>query len=193
MAGVGDRHAAALASSPPASRTPAYDAVPPAFTGLFSLYVLTWFLELGKRIEILGAIRFEFLLGAVLTAIAVPTLLSSATGDRNPLPRYAIAYLAFVTLHSPLSQSFAVSWDTYIDRVLKFACMTLFVWAFVRNPRTLRLFIAAFLLACLKLGQEAFVGKVTGSMVWENQGIMRLNGAPGTLFGHPNSLAGLAV
>ncbi|MDR7420714.1 MAG: O-antigen ligase family protein, partial [Armatimonadota bacterium] len=122
-----------------------------------------------------------------------PTLLGGATGDRNPLPRYAIAYLAFVTLHLPLSQSFALSWDTYVDRVLKFSCMTLFIWAFVRNPRTLRLFIAAFLLACLKLGQEAFVGKLTGSMVWENQGIMRLNGAPGTLFGHPNSLAGLAV
>lgn len=193
VAGVGERHAAAIASGPPASRTPAYDAVPLAFTGLFSIYVLTWFLEVGKRIEFLGAVRFEFLLGAVLTAIAVPSVLAHPAGDRNPLPKYAIAYLAFVTLHLPLSQSFAVSWDTYIDRVLKFSCMTLFLAAFVRNPRTLRLFIAAFLLACLKLGQEAFVGKITGSMVWENQGIMRLNGAPGTLFGHPNSLAGLAV
>jgi O-antigen ligase len=50
-----------------------------------------------------------------------------------------------------------------------------------------------FLLACMKLGQEAFLGKLTGSMVWENQGIMRLNGAPGTMFGHPNSLSGMAV
>ncbi len=188
-----DRGSAGLAPIGPSARTAPYDAVPLVFTGLFSLYVLTWFLELGKRIEMLGAIRFEFLLGAVLTAIAVPSLLTSATRDDNPLPKYAIAYLVFVTLHLPLSQSFAVSWDTYVDRVLKFSCMTLFLWAFVRNPRTLRLFVAAFLLACLKLGQEAFVGKVTGSMVWENQGVMRLNGAPGTLFGHPNSLSGLAV
>jgi putative inorganic carbon (HCO3(-)) transporter len=190
---VAGRSAAAGPSTPSAASTSPYDAVPLAFTGLFSVYVLAWFLEVGKRIEILGAIRFEFLLGAVLTAIAVPSLLGRASVDRNPLPKYAIAYLAFLTLHLPLSQSFAVSWETYIDRVLKFSCMTLFLWAFVRNPRTLRLFIAAFLLACLKLGQEAFVGKVTGSMVWENQGVMRLNGAPGTLFGHPNSLAGLAV
>jgi O-antigen ligase len=182
-----------LASSPHVGRPDPYDAVPLAFTGLFSAYVLTWFLEVGKRIEFLGAIRFEFLLGAVLTAIAVPSLLQSRTSDRNLLPKYAIAYLAFATLHLPLSQSFAVSWNMYVDRVLKFSCMTLFLWAFVRNPRTLRLFVAAFLLACLKLGQEAFVGKLTGSMVWENQGVMRLNGAPGTLFGHPNSLSGLAV
>lgn len=182
-----------LASNPPGAQASPYDAVPLAFTGLFSVYVLTWFLEVGKRIEFLGAIRFEFLLGAVLTAIAVPSLLQGRTVDPNPLPKYAIAYLAFVTLHLPLSQSFAVSWDTYVDRVLKFSCMTLFLWAFVRDPKTLRLFIAAFLLACLKLGQEAFVGKLTGSMVWENQGVMRLNGAPGTLFGHPNSLSGLAV
>lgn len=196
----GSRTAAAIdgAASPPTpalpvARTLPYDTVPFVFTGLFSVYVLTWFLEVGKRIEILGTIRFEFLLGAVLTAIAIPSLLGRSTADRNPLPKYAIAYLAFLTLHLPLSQSFAVSWETYVDRVLKFSCMTLFLWAFVRNPRTLRLFIAAFLLACLKLGQEAFVGKLTGSMVWENQGVMRLNGAPGTLFGHPNSLSGLAV
>ena len=71
--------------------------------------------------------------------------------------------------------------------------MALFIYAFVRNPFTLRVFIAMMLLAFLRIGFESFVGKMTGSMVWENQGIMRLNGPPGSRFGHPNSLSGFAV
>ena len=71
--------------------------------------------------------------------------------------------------------------------------MALFTYAFVRSPRTLRIFMLVLMLVFFKLGSEAFIGKVTGSMIWENQGIMRLNGPLGSRFGHPNSLSGLAV
>jgi len=49
------------------------------------------------------------------------------------------------------------------------------------------------MLVFFKLGEEAFIGRITGSMIWENQGIMRLNGQLGSRFGHPNSLSGLAI
>ncbi|MBM3302801.1 MAG: O-antigen ligase family protein, partial [Deltaproteobacteria bacterium] len=64
--------------------------------------------------------------------------------------------------------------------------------AFVKTPRSLALFVGAFLLACLKMGQEGLVGKITGSLVWQNQGIMRLHGTT-PLYTHPNSFAGMAM
>ena len=49
------------------------------------------------------------------------------------------------------------------------------------------------LLPSLKIGQEAFLGKITGTMVWENQGVPRLHGANETMFGDPNALSGKTV
>jgi hypothetical protein len=70
--------------------------------------------------------------------------------------------------------------------------MALFVYVRA-EPSTLRFFIAMLLLAFFKIGLESFIGKLNSSMVWENQGIMRLNGTEGSMFGHPNSLSGFAV
>jgi len=56
----------------------------------------------------------------------------------------------------------------------------------------MKYFLAAFLLACLKLGQEGFVGRITGGLMWENQGIMRLNGSV-PMYSHPNSFSGMAL
>ena len=71
--------------------------------------------------------------------------------------------------------------------------MTLFISQFVVSPTTLRFFCFSTFIAFLKIGQEAFYGKITGSMVWENQGVPRLHGTQGTMFGHPNSLSGKAL
>jgi O-antigen ligase len=42
------------------------------------------------------------------------------------------------------------------------------------------------------MGLEGFIGQITGSKVWENQGIMRLHGAT-NLYLHPNSFSGFAL
>ena len=47
-----------------------YDRVPLVIIGAFCAYVITWFLQLGGRVSILGAIRFEFLLGTFLIVLA---------------------------------------------------------------------------------------------------------------------------
>jgi O-antigen ligase len=44
----------------------------------------------------------------------------------------------------------------------------------------------------MKMGQEGIVGQLTGSMVWQNQGVMRLHGST-SLYAHPNSFAGMAL
>jgi hypothetical protein len=48
------------------------------------------------------------------------------------------------------------------------------------------------MLAWLKMGQEGFWGKWTGSLVWENQGVQRLHGST-RLFAHPNSFSGFGL
>lgn len=171
---------------------PEYPNVPLVLTGLFSLYILVWFLEPGNRIPLLGAIRFEFLLGTVLVGAAAISIAARVESNRSRLTKYICLYFLFLLAHLSVSQYFWESWDAFTNWILKFSCMALFTYAFVRSPRTLRIFVAVLLLAFFKIGQEALWGKVTGSMVWENQGIMRLNGTPGR-FGHPNSLSGFAV
>ena len=179
--------------APSATALPPYDEVPLAFTGLFSVFFLVWFLQVGLRMPTLGALRIEFLLGGLLGVLSIVALATRTEPGHNRLGMFALLYLVFLTVHLPLSQFLPVSWKAYMDWVVKYACMTLFTVAFVRNPKTLRLFMLALLIGVLKVGQEAFLGKITGSMVWENQGIMRLHGTQGSMFGHPNSLSGLAV
>jgi hypothetical protein len=70
--------------------------------------------------------------------------------------------------------------------------MACFIILFVRSPKSLRFFICAIMLAWFKMGQEGLLGQITGSLVWENQGVMRLHGSTG-LYDHPNSFSGLAL
>ena len=180
----------AMPAPPPVDE---YPKVPLVLTGAFSLYVLVWFLEFGQRVALFGALRLEFLLGMVLTAAALISIVLRVEPNHSRLTKFICAYFLFLVIHLPLSQHFSQSWDAFFNWIVKFSCMALFTYAFVRSPRTLRIFMAMLILVFLKIGQEAFLGKITGSMVWENQGIMRLYGTPGSRFGHPNSLSGIGV
>lgn len=156
----------------------------------FCGYVIIWYLQIGYRIPFLGEIRFEFIYAFLLTLIVI--------FDKRKIEFESKILLAIVMLfvvmiiQIPLSVNFDVSFNVFVDRVVKFSFMTLFIVYFVRSPRGLKFFIGAFLLACMKMGQEGFVGYLTGSMIWENQGVMRLNG-PTPIYGHPNSFSGMAI
>lgn len=195
-AGAADRPylaGSSYAIAAPARRADDYPEVPLVLTCGFSLYLLVWFLEFGKRVPLLGALRFEFILGALLSMAAVITIAGRIESNQSRLTKYICGYFLFLLAHLSISQFVGVSWDAFVDWIVKFSCVTLFTYAFVRNPKTLRIFVAMLLLVFLKIGSEAFIGKITSSMVWENQGIMRLHGTVGSRFGHPNSLSGLAV
>ena len=161
---------------------------------LFNGYVIIWWLQVGKRIPFLGTLRIEFLTGAALAFIALIRYPSKASGNHPSLVPHAILLYLFVLVASlPLAIDFNLAWNTFVDKNIKYALMTFFISQFVLSPRHLRYFFVSTLFALLKVGQEAFWGKVTGSMVWENQGIQRLHGSPGTMFSHPNSLSGKFV
>ncbi|MCP4744917.1 MAG: O-antigen ligase family protein [Desulfobacteraceae bacterium] len=171
-------------------KLPEYQKTSLAVLLAFCGYVIVWYLQMGYRWPFLGEIRFEFLYAASLSVFAI--FYTRIDSLRCPLTLYLFMYLALVFLYVPLSIDFDHSWQIFVDRVIKFAFMAWFIIAFVKSPRALVFFIGAFMLAYLKMGQEGFVGQISGNLVWQNQGIMRLHGAT-PLYRHPNSFSGMAV
>jgi O-antigen ligase len=157
---------------------------------LFCTYVIIWYLQIGYRKPELGEMRFEFIYAACLFVIAI--FGGGHVDLKCPLIAYIVLYFIILIIQVPFSYDSERSWDIFVNRIVKFAFMSFFIVAFVKSPRHLKYFLGAFLLACMKLGQEGFVGKITGSMIWENQGVMRLHGVTPIYF-HPNSFSGNAL
>ena len=155
------------------------------------VFIVTWYLQLGGRVGLLGAIRFEFLLGTFLILCAVVRMLNERLSP-TPLMKPICFFFSILVLYTLFSYDRSLSWTTFYERVVKFSMLALFFAAFIRTEWALKMAVAAFLLAMLKLGQEGFVGWLSGSMVWQNQGIPRLHGSTGLYF-HPNSFSGMAV
>ena len=167
-----------------------YQHIPTCVLLLFCGYVIEWYLQLGYRKPELGAIRFEFIYAAGLSLIAL--YYTTASSYKCPLTKYLILYFFVVIIQVPFSYNFDYSWDIFVDRIIKFAFMAWFIITFVKSPRGLVFFICAFMLACMKMGQEGLVGQITGNLVWQNQGVMRLHGATPN-YAHPNSFSGMAI
>ncbi len=161
------------------------------FVYLTSFYIIVWYLQLGARIPILGAVRFEFILGAFLGFCALLKQLQSNEATA-PLTKYVYCFFFFMIIQVPLSANVEYSYNIFIDRAFKFSLLAVFISTFIRTPAALKLFIFAFLLACFRLAYEGFIGWETGSLVWQNQGIMRLHGSV-PMLGHPNSFSGFGV
>ncbi len=155
---------------------------------LFCGYVVTWYLQVGDRIESLGAIRFEFIYAILLTIMA----LFVGTRFESPLYKYIILFILIVIIQIPFSYDINTYWLVFFDRFIKFSFMGIFIVFFIRSPKNLIFFIGVYLLAFLKMGQEGLHGKVTGGLMWENQGIPRLHG-PTLLYRHPNSFSGTQI
>jgi len=168
-----------------------YDRVPLLIIGAFCVYVITWFLQLGGRVALLGSIRFEFVLGVLLLVLAF-TVKRQKIKEKAGLGAYLVWFFIALVIEIPFSYNVDYSWTIFVDRVVKFACMSFYIVMFVRNPSALRFFIAAFMLAWFKMGQEGLLGQITGSLVWENQGVMRLHGSTPS-YQHPNSFSGFGL
>lgn len=165
-----------------------YKRVPFILLMMFCGYVFIWYLQVGERWPELGAVRLEFVFGLILVAllpfVGIPV--------SSPLVKFIVLYLAMVAIQIPFSHAFDHSVNVFWNRVVKFGMMGLFIAAFVKSPRDLKWFVFTFMLAWAKMGQEGVYGVLTGNMMWENQGILRLHGST-SLYHHPNSYSGFAV
>jgi O-antigen ligase len=180
---------------PTDSLTP-YPTISKPATVIFSLWVLAYWLELGLRIPALATIRFEFLVAGIAIAIAIAKPHKRPRGEKGlngQVLGSGAAFILVLLFSMPLSVNLEVSWPEFVNHVVKFSVLGLLISYYVASPFTLRVYLFTTLLAFLKVGQEAFLGKVTGSMVWENQGVPRLHGTSNTMFGDPNALSGKSV
>lgn len=167
-----------------------YPKIPIVLTMLFCGYVIAWYLQIGFRIPFLGDIRFEYYLTIILAICAV--LFTPKKGLDCPLYFFVGLYFLSLIYSLIMSHDPDRSMDIFVNRIVKFSFMSWFIILFVRSPKHMAIFIAAYLFACLKMGQEGYIGKISGNMIWENQGVMRLNGST-PLYSHPNSYAGMAI
>ncbi len=170
---------------------------PPFVTATFLLFITARYMQWGARRDFLATLRVEFLLGLALTVMCIgvmssrPVQFGGLRPARNVL--IGIGLLFFIMLTQiPFAAAKDLAWTIFFDRVIKFAMMTFFMVALIRSPRAMRWFLAAFLVSCFYITQESTRGQISGGLVWENQGIMRLHGAV-PIYAHPNSLAGLAM
>lgn len=178
-----------------------YPSGPTAIFALFLGYIVFFYLQGGYRIDFLGRIRFELIAGTVLILASVVSLTVARQRVRTQAKAAArpqrtsnvvgwlVAMLIVAVVMTGLSHVPAISWQVLVNRIIKFAMMTLFIGTLVSSPARLRWFMAAYLLAFLKMVQEGVMGYFSGSLVWENQGTPRLHGATPN-YEHPNSFSG---
>jgi len=172
---------------------PEYPIINRVVLYLFLLYVLVWYLQLGIRIHFLGVIRIEFILGVTLIIFAIIQVLKQKRVEEDSgITKYVIAYFVCLIISLLFSQDLTSSLFVFNNRVVKFSMMMVFIAVFIKRPVDMKLFIGTFLLACLRIGYESLIGTIDGSMMWQNQGVMRLHGTT-PLYTHPNSLAGNAL
>ncbi len=157
---------------------------------LFCGFIIFFYLQGGYRFSTLGTIRFELIYALVLAFFSLSA--PKGQGKNCPISSWIWLYFFVLIIQLPFSYDFETSWEVFVDRILKFAFVGGFIVVFIRSPRDLKYFLSAFLLACFKMGQEGFLGQITGSLVWQNQGVMRLHGTT-PIYEHPNSFSGMAL
>lgn len=163
------------------------------FSILTGIYVFCWFTQIGKRISFFDAIRFELLLGSLLTVLSVYALANRPkTADGSKVGVYAIILIIYYGIFAFFTHDPDTSWFVYFNRVIKFSLLSLFIYALADNIYKIAFVLLCYFMAAAKAGQEGLIGFITGNMVWENQGIPRLHGSI-DMYGHPNSFSGFAV
>lgn len=166
-------------------------------TGIFLVFVVARYMQWGARRDVLATIRLEFLLGLALIASCVyllqvtPVPLGRLPGAKKLVLGISLLFGAMI-IQLPFAVDQAMATTVFWDRVVKFAMLTLFIAVLVRSPQAMRWFLFAFLFACFYVTLESARGAITGGLIWENQGVMRLHGAV-PIYAHPNSLAGVAM
>jgi O-antigen ligase len=138
-----------------------------------------------------GGLRIEALIVLLLLAVTSIDSFRKKRDEVSGFAPYVAIYFMTLILSVVISWDPSRSWYIFFNRVLKYSMMGLFISRFVKSPKHLYFFVAAWILACFKITLEGFHGGITGSMMWENQGIMRLHG--NGLYRHPNSLSQLAL
>jgi len=161
---------------------------------VFLVFILARYMQWGVRKEFLGAIRIDFLTGGAVIALSLMqmTAIRGVTTTSRNVFIAIFALLAIIAIQVPFAANRPLATDVFVDRVFKFAMLAFLIAVQVRSPAAMRWFIGAFLLSMFWITQESVRGLISGGLVWQNQGIMRLHGAV-PMYAHPNSLGGVSA
>jgi putative inorganic carbon (hco3(-)) transporter len=175
-------------------RMPGYPRVNLFFFLTFLAFVIFRYVDGGHRMDILETIRFEFILGGSAIIMAIIKM----TGQPVQVGAAKRIVILIGLLFLAMIVQLPMAWDpdeaqrVFVDRVFKFALLSFLIATMVESPQLLKIFLGAFLFAIFYITLESTQGLISGSLVWENQGIPRLHGAV-PMYGHPNSLGGVAM
>jgi hypothetical protein len=174
---------------------------------LTGAYLFFFYMEASLRWSAFRSIRFHFVFGLLLTVLCLFKYLSNKQPKVNtvtikkgkpkndfnkPLLNVVFLFIAVLGIYSVASMARDISTDIYINRVIKFALISFFIVASVEKVKDLKVIMIFLLLAWFKISSEGFIGWITGSQMWQNQGVQRLHGSS-PFVGHPNSFSAFGV
>lgn len=189
-----------LSQAGPGSPAPVPRAMPryvqaslPVFL-IFLAFVVVRYVQAGERMDLLRAIRLEFLLGgaAIVMAIVQMSARRPEIGRGRMLLSTILLLFACMVVQLPLAADPVLARKIFNDRAFKFAMLAFLTVVYVESPRYLAWFLGAFLFSIFYITLESVQGLLDGGLYWENQGVMRLHGAV-PLYAHPNSLGGVSL
>jgi putative inorganic carbon (HCO3(-)) transporter len=167
---------------------------------LTGLYLFFFYMEASLRWPAFEAVRFHFVFGLILTILCSFKLLSNSKTvqskldytQSNSLKNTALLLIFILFFYSIFSVSRDISLEMFDRKVFKFSLISFFIVMSVSNIRDLKVIVLFIMLAWFKICLEGGHGWITGSLMVENQGIMRLRGA-GDFVQHPNSFSAFGV
>lgn len=164
----------------------------------FSLYILfmtSWFVHLTARIPVLGMIRFDFILVAVLFGAGLfAQLRQERVPEGGDVSRMIMALILYIILTVPFVQWPGSVISSGLPGFVKAFVFYFFTISFVTTERRLKIFLAVFV-ACqsFRVFEPVFLhlvrgywGSVASMANWES--MERLSGAPLDVV-NPNGLA----
>lgn len=160
---------------------------------IFLFYISIWWLQIGERLghRFGRDIRLEAIVAIILLFITSFDTFRKKQDEKAGFSPFILSLFFIMLLQVAFAWNPERAWYVFTERVLKYSAMALFISRFVRTPLQFKWFIFIWILSCWKGMSEGVIGGVTGSLVWENQGIPRLHG--NGLWSHPNSFSQFAL
>ena len=162
---------------------------------LYLLFTVSWFLHLAARIPVLGAIRFDLLLAALLIVLAYVSRSTAGQDRRNEIERLLLILIVYAFMTFPISRWPGTVIKSGFPMLIKAVVFYYFTVAFITSEKRLKAFLFVYI-ACQTIRvleplylhvTQGYWGSVA-SMMGGTEFMMRLSGAPSDTV-NPNGLA----
>jgi len=160
---------------------------------LVLLYIMVFYVQPGSRVDLLGKIRFELLLGGALVITLLTTrgkrLVTNERVNKATVCFFVAMSLSFIG--ALMSHTVSDAMPVFI-KLAKFFCIYLMILGTVDSSDKLEKFAWTYVFAMLVVVGEPFLLSLQGKNMYPREdGVIRLFGVG--QFAHPNGLGTLAI